>query len=210
MTTNCANVTVVTSPVHSGNRAGALNVCNGDGALKLRVEGLVPTTSLPNDAYYSVWFSMPQAFTGDDSNIFQFKQERFGSKGVLFSIQATWVAGSGWDLRLKGKINQDTDQWENVQKVYGHSGAQGIYAPSTGWFHLETRYVWSKTGQGRITTWLNGQPLWDRTEMTTEVAEWPYDARPRQWTINHYVVGVTPATSTIYVDDAVVALERQG
>ena len=206
----CGSAKAVAGPAHTGKNAGALTICNGDGGVRMRVEGLVPTTSLPNDAYYSTWFSMPNGFTGDDSNIFQYKQEHGTTKEVLFSIQATWVAGSGWDLRLKGKINQTTDVWDGVQRVYGRSGAAGIYAPATGWFHLETRYVWSKTGQGRITTWLNGRLLWDRTGMTTEVAAWPYQDRPRQWTINHYAKGISPLTSTIYIDDAAVALTRQG
>ena len=211
----CARVDVVTTPTRTGNHAGALTICDGKGGVRLRVEDLVADVSLPNDAYYSTWFALPEPFTGDDANIFQFKQAvsydggKTQTKEVLFSIQADWEEGLGWDLRLKSKINQETGEWDNVQRVLGHSGPAGIYAPVDRWFHIETRYTWSKTGKGRVTVWLDGTQLWDITGITTEM-DWPYIERPRQWTLNNYVDYSTPATHTLYIDDAAVALTRQG
>ena len=211
-TSDCASAEVVGDPVHTGTYAGALSVCEGRGGVRMRVEGLVPGTSLPDDAYYSAWFLMPTSFTGDDSNIFQFKQAVTDdgltqTKEVLFSIQVGWEVGHGWDLRLKGKIDQEIRAWDNVQRVLGHSGAAGIHAPANRWFQIETRYVWSKGGAGRIATWLDGQLLWDFADLTTEI-DWPYLARPRQWTMNHYAKGITPPSSTIYLDDATVSFRR--
>jgi len=221
-----AEVQVVTSPTRSGGFALKLINWNVDGShsagVRLRVEQLGPDPeNLPTDAYYSAWYFVPFAFEGK-SVIFQFKQadvDRWDSQGnpthqtrrLLTAISLEWN-GTGYDLRFKTRITQSTGEWRSGPTDSLFKADTNI--PVGELFHLEMRYVYSDQGQGRSTLWLNGEEVWDLTDLYTEANNMTYISQPRQWTVNHYLGDwqgyVAPGDSWIIIDDAAISTSRIG
>ena len=212
-----ANAEIVSDVVHTGSYAGALSVSSDDGGVRM----VVVTTdwspadkthpqNLPDEAFYSVWYYFPQKID-HHSNVFQWKQAEIDRPGhqtrrLLYFVRADWDSNtSQFQFHLRGKVNPD-GSWASSTHSVDMSSA-GV--PLNTWVHLECRYRWSKTGNGRITCWQDGTEIIDATGLYTEL-DVPYIGNPRQWTVNNYSRDTTPDSHTIYIDDAAIATSRLG
>jgi hypothetical protein len=210
--------TVVTSPVHSGRYANALTIDTSNTKTGVRMvykseddpwDG--DSRNLPDEAYYSVWYYIPERVTIPWLNALQWKQQRKGSNGSLEGVplySASMYNDS--DGQLVFKLHTRVD--ENGQWMEGHNrwlGDPSDPVPIGRWFHLESYYKWDKSGNGRIATWVDGHKIWDVSGITTEF-DWSYETLRRQWTVNNYSDDTSPSKFTIYVDDVVVSTSRVG
>lgn len=211
---------LATDASYTGNYSLALSLKNssaGDG-IRARVDKNVPGYSgaknLPDDAYYSAWFFIPThvSLSGDDSwNIYQWKQTRPDGNGYRRNyLEAIRLVDLGDRYGFNMKSRTDTSgNWANSNRRMLAENTK-VTVKAGQWFHLESRRVYDQGFNGRITTWVNGQMIWDVTGIKTEY-DWDFPNWRRQWTVNNYNIGDhSPNTHTLYIDDARVALNRQG
>jgi hypothetical protein len=210
---------VTTAMAHSGQFANALTIHDADGngsspgvRMTYQGRGLADKTdpaNLPTAAFYSAWYFIPEHVTVSWWNIFQWKtgyDDGSGRTARALYWQDLDDYGDELYLELQTRVNG------NGEWVKGWSNTLAVSPtpiPIGQWFHLESYYVWDTTGNGRITTWLDGVQIWDVGGLTTEF-DWPFDVYKREWAINNYAADTTPSTHTIYVDDAAISYSRLG
>jgi hypothetical protein len=214
-----ADADVVSNISHSGKYANALKVSNGYGGVRMVVTDVGLTSraedpkNLPDKGYFSVWYYFPQKIE-PSSNIFQWKQAwQTGSNSqtrrLLYWIRADWNDNdNAFNFHLKTKVNNNNDTWDGTSRSLKVSSRK---VPLNTWVHLECSYKWSKSGNGRIVCWQDGNKIFEFDNLTTEF-NWSYLRYPRQWTVNNYTGSYTtnPANHTIYIDDAAIATSRLG
>ena len=71
------------------------------------------------------------------------------------------------------------------------------------WFNVEAFYQCDASGAGRVAIWQDGTQLWDIQNVDTRYADGDC-----AWSVNNYSSGLTPATATIYIDDAAISTQR--
>jgi hypothetical protein len=207
---------------HTGRYGNALTIYNADGngsspGVRMTYQGRNLTNktdpeNLPNSAYYSAWFFIPEHVSvGQQSgwNIFQWKTGYFN--GTQRTARALYWHdlddyGNELYLELFTRVNS-SGTW--VSGWADNIAVSPIPVPIGQWFHLESYYKWDSTGNGRVTSWLDGVKIWDIGGLTTEF-DWPYNVYKREWTVNNYARETTPTTHTLYVDDAAVSTTRLG
>lgn len=217
----------------SGRYSMAMEVTNASSGTAVRakahdVDGYSGATNLPNDAYYSAWFYIPSyVHVGDGNgngssdgwNIFQWKQAGYRNGNThLKLLEAIKLVdwGNGYGLRLQTRTSS-SGQWIHPE-VRTIADSKGPLVGVGQWFHIEARRVWHETN-GRITVWVNGKQLWDLTGIKTlydvNDSDWRYNwtsgNRSRFYLVNNYVTDDhRPNSHILYVDDARIALNRQG
>jgi hypothetical protein len=212
-----AQSTVVTSPVHSGQYANALTIYGADGnGAKPGVRMVFKNTdnvpqegvakNIPDEAYYSVWYYIPENLTVTWLNVHQWKQQYEGSARHLYSASLFNDKNGNLVFKLSSSVN-DNGQWRSSDSKFW--GGPSAPVPIGKWFHLESYYKWGENGTGRITTWLDGAQIWDVAGITTAF-DWDFASRSRMWAVNNYAADTNPTSFTIYVDDAVVSTSRLG
>lgn len=217
---------VASSVAHSGQRSMYMRLVDsvaGTG-IRARVDNNIPGYSggenLPDDAYYSAWYYIPthvDVSPNHSWNIFQWKQtctvNGNPTRCHLEHMKLVDLDNGRYGFWLNSWTDSDTGDWGNGIWIILAKNEQ-ITVGVGEWFHIESRRVYDQGTNGRITTWVNGQQIWDVTGIKTE-HNWDYSFQGwrRQWTVNSYNTasnGHTPSTHTLYVDDATVALTRQG
>ena len=148
----------------------------------------------PAEAYYSAWFYLPRAYQATaDWSIVELQVPTSGDSGVV---------GQLIDIDLRSLPNGDL-----ILSVYDHRAAYlrsptpdpAILVPVGQWFQIETFYRNDDSGQ--LTVWLDGQLDYDIHR--------PFGSNSTvYWTVSNKTYGLSPAESTIYVDDAAVSLTR--
>jgi hypothetical protein len=147
----------------------------------------------PVDAYYSAWFYLPRAYqTTADWSITQFQVPTSdGGVGQLLDI----------DLR-------SLPDGDLILSVYDHRAAYlrtptpdpAQPVPIGQWFQIEAYYRNAADDTGEIAIWLDGQLNYDLHR--------PFGQSPVYWTVCSKTYGLSPAESTIYIDDAAISLAR--
>ncbi len=166
---------------------------------------------LPDVAYYSVWFYLPDSMTSTWWNFMQWKRAfvsdtSSGSDPVASVNLEEHSADGALFFSLNYKVGDDggykTPGWGNI-------AASPIDIPLRTWVHLECKYRWSIVAEGEITCWQDGQLMWSLVGLKTEFdytgAMWP-----RQWAVNAYGSNVSPSPYTLYFDDAAISSTRLG
>jgi hypothetical protein len=214
-----ADSQIVSSPVHSGAYANALTIHNADGngsspGVRMTYQGRgladkTDPTNLPDEAYYSAWYFIPEFVSVDWWNIFQWKagyDDGSGRTARALYWHDLDEYGDELFLELQTRVTPEGDWvkgWADTLAV------SPVPIPLGRWFHLESYYRWDASGNGQITTWLDGTRIWDVAGLTTEF-DWDFDVYRREWTVNSYANRTTPSNHTIYVDDAAVSRARLG
>lgn len=148
----------------------------------------------PVEAYYSAWFYLPRAYqTTADWSIVEFQvPTEDGGVGQLLDI----------DLR-------SLPTGDLILSVYDHRPAYlrsptpdpAIPVPIGQWFQIEALYRNAADDSGEVAIWMDGQLNYDLHR--------PFGASSTvYWTVCSKTEGLSPAESTIYVDDAAVSLVR--
>lgn len=152
----------------------------------------------PQEAYYSAWFYLPQAYrTTEDWTIMQFQvppSGDAGTNGLLVDVDLRSLPGG-----------------EMILDVFDHRGQYlrsptaepALPVPIAAWFRIEVFYRNVGDDTGRFTLWLDGQVNYDihRPFGLSSVTYWSPCSSSE---------GLSPTQSDLYVDDAAVSLVRVG
>lgn len=189
-----ADATVSTDVAHSGKRSAKLTIsANGSDTGARLHRWTEPDRN--QKAYYSAWYYFPQRVDvrGGWWNIMQFKS-RTSSRNDPW-----WIVYVG--NRSDGSMYVYLRDW-----VHKRSYTQNVANLPVGkWVHLEVYFEETSSSNGRVTLWQDGVQLLDLRNVQTG-----YSGGRNTWGITNYASSLSPSPTTIYVDDAVIATERQG
>jgi len=149
------------------------------------------------DAVYSAWFNLAEDHTPSAWwSIFLFRavKDRSASKD-LWSINLTRTKDDKLTLSL-------FDHFAN-ESVAVHDPPPTI--PVGQWFQLKARLTQAYGQKSQLTVWLDGAEVFHLTDTTQ-----PPDGQPLYWVIGNGGAKMTPAISTVYVDDAQVSTNLLG
>lgn len=213
-----AEAVVVTDPTHTGEHALAMTVTDADSgtAVRTRIDndvfqdrGYSGGHNLPDEAYFSVWFYVPEYVSlggGDPWNIFQFKQTYpvTGSGYTRRMIDAIklWDLGGDYGFTLKSNIDAEGN-WDSGN--FREWQSDEVRVSPGEWFQVKVLRTYGDSDAGHNTVWVNDVEIFD-LDMATEMYgdAWDdYGPWRRQWTVNNYVTGDNhdPNTQTLFIDD---------
>lgn len=197
---------------HSGTYSARIVTYDNHDGVRLRYEDRqtkerTDPENLPNEAYYSAWYYIPQFIEGNNS-IMQWKQavvDEFDANNnpVHQTRKKTFsITLRDMEPHLSGKISQEGFF---VPTIINQSS--GASVPVGQWFHLEAYYKWHTQQQGAVIAWLDGQEILRLEDYTTQSEHVEWIEYPRQFTVNNYMVsddGTSPVV--IYIDDAAIRI----
>lgn len=177
---------------------------SGDGSAKVTIDTSVDTGAgqiarlyrrIQNgDASYSAWFNLAEDHTPSAWwSIFLFRavKDRNASKDL-------------WSINL-ARTKDD----KLTLSLFDHFANKSIAAPAPApiipvgqWFQLEARLTQAYGQKSQLVIWLNGAEVFHLTDTTP-----PPDGQPLYWVIGNGGAKMTPAISTVYVDDAQVSTD---
>jgi Polysaccharide lyase len=188
--TGTGTASITTDVAHSGHHAAKLTITQADGMAQAVRIFRWGSSEADADAYYSAWYYFPQRYRPAEWwNIFQFKSQAESES----ESKPTWSLNVG---NRRGSSEMYLYLWD---AIHSRSYQQLIAdLPERQWVHIEAHYLRSVDPVGHIAIWQNGLLLWDINDVQTAFAHNVY------WSVNSYTDNLTPSTSTIYVDDAVI------
>jgi hypothetical protein len=191
--------TIEVSPdhAHRGRYAAKLTI-DATGTTVQETAELYRSGILPQEAYYSAWYYLPR--TVDVVGfwvIFKFRIRHTvddpNSSDELYDLDLTSLSGG-----------------EMTVVLYDHrSGLLPLavtapIVPVGTWFQVEAFYRNAPDETGRVTYWLDGQPIADVTGKPAGPNPWV------QWEACSVGENLTPNTAILYVDDAAISRRRVG
>ena len=198
---NSGNATAVASTdfAHSGRYSAKLTITTPDTPTSgVRLFRWDEAQKYPQ-LYYSVWYYFPQSHSPSLFwNVLQWKSKHLVS-GVatsdpFFTLEVAASPTGEIFFYLRDDHTNTTFQQpaQNVMPI--HIGR---------WFNVEAFYQCDASGAGRVAIWQDGTQLWDIQNVDTRYADGDC-----AWSVNNYSSGLTPATATIYIDDAAISTQR--
>jgi hypothetical protein len=165
--------------------------------------------NLPDEAYYSAYYYLPQTIVTEWWNLMQWKRSALLSDGnqtrrMTYSLSGAYAQGNLY-LTLRSRVNEQ-GQFVEPGKILAVAPQP---LPIGSWVQLECFYRWAKTPTGRITCWQNGTQLWDIENVITEF-DTEYRSYPRQWTVNNEIGLSSPTNHVVFVDDFAVRTQPLG
>jgi hypothetical protein len=194
---------VSTDFAHSGTHSVKLT----NGASSAQVNGAPPPyetarlwrqDDFPEQAYYSAWYYLPQAYqTSADWRIMEFQVPGTGdggTDGLLMDVDLRSLPGG--DLIL--------DLFDHRAPYLRSPTAEPARpVPIAQWFQIEVFYRNVGDDTGRFTLWLDGRINYD--------IQRPFGlSSTTYWSPCSSTEGLSPTPSDLYVDDAAVSLVRVG
>jgi hypothetical protein len=152
----------------------------------------------PEEAYYSAWYYLPQAYqTTADWRIMEFQVPGTvdgGTNGLLIDVDLRSLAGG--DLII--------DLFDHRAPYLRSPTAEPALPVSIAkWFQIEVFYRNVGDDTGRFTLWLDGRINYD--------IQRPFGlSSTTYWSPCSSTEGLSPTPSDLYVDDATVSLVRVG
>lgn len=177
---------VDTTFAHSGQKSLAFTLdTTSDAGRQARCvrEGV-----LPDDAYYGAWYYFPEQRSEIDNwNILHFQGGEPGSQ--LHNL---------WDVTVEP--DDASGKLKLYMRGYGplrpfHQADPPTTIPIGSWFHIEFRFKRAADATGRVTLYQDGKVLADAKDIVTDDSSWG------QWYFGNLANSLTPAESTLYVDD---------
>jgi hypothetical protein len=178
-------------PVHSGQYAAAFTVRSDvDGGSQVRCvqQGVFPTA-----AYYRAWYYIPNPV-----------QIQNGKVWNLFHFQGAGDPGL-WDVTLipsgDGGIRTTTYDFLTAIPPLPAGVPPAPPVPIGRWFHIEVYFKRSAGPSGQILMWQDGMLAAEITGVQTDPTTWG------QWYVGNLADfgALTPAESTVYVDDVMIS-----
>ena len=146
--------------------------------------------------YYSVWYYFPQSYSPSLFwNVLQWKSKHLVSGVPTSDPFFTLEVGANPTGEMFFYLGDD-----NTHATYQQASQRVMAIPVGRWFNVEAFYQCDGSGAGRVAIWQDGAPLWDIQNVNTRYADGDC-----QWSVNNYSSGLTPATATIYIDDAAIS-----
>lgn len=187
-----ASYDIVTSPVRTGRYSAAFRVnteAEGEHHARCIRQGVLPIS-----AYYGAWYFIPTtADTGGDVwNLLHFQ----GGAGPAARLR------NQWDVSVINGTNDDLQLVVYTPRVPGPFVAdEPRPIPIGEWFHIEMFLTRAADETGEVALYQDGSLLFRASDLIT-------DATPfTQWYVGNYSDGITPALSTVYVDDVSIRTE---
>lgn len=194
VTDSGSNYTVVSEQAHTGRFSVKLTSSANSPDVGA---GLFRYLGSREEAYFSAWYYLPVNYqTISYWTIFRFQSS---------SPTNTTTSGLGSDLNLRslpeGQIvlyvlqqRPDYLQWPIADPA--------PYVPVGSWFQIETLYRNATDSTGELKVWLDGVLVYDIENRITGLTDDFY------WTPCNITSSMTPTPVHIYVDDAVISLNR--
>jgi len=184
-----AQLTIVTSPTHSGRFAvrSAISTANKTSFARLYRWG-----DLPNDSYFRVWMYIPQRYTiGQYWNVFEFQGRTDPADPTKFVYL--------WSLDLKQASNGDMSWYLYDTPRARNVPTATIVAPIGRWFLVEAFMHQATDNTGQVTFWIDGNLLVDVTGVSTVPTMW------LSWNVGGSASNITEQPAEIFLDDAAIA-----
>jgi hypothetical protein len=154
--------------------------------------------NLPEQAYYSAWYYLPQSYrTTTDWRIMQFQapgEGDGGAEGLLIDVDLRSLPGGGLILDIFD---------HRAQYLRAPTAEPALPVPVMKWFQIEVFYRNVGDDTGRLTVWLDGHINYD-LQRSFGLSSMVY------WSPCSSTEGLSPTPSDLYVDDAAVSLVRVG
>jgi hypothetical protein len=180
--------------VRRGANAAKLTIDAPSGAAQGN-SALSRAGALPVEAYYSAWYYVPR--TIDVSGfwvIFKFRQQDQATMDELFDLDLINLASGEMSLQLYDHRRQATIPLDAKDPV----------VPVSRWFQIEAFYRNAQDTTGRVTFWLDGQPILDVANQAMASTPWV------EWSVTSIGETLNPGTAVVYVDDCAVSRSRVG
>jgi hypothetical protein len=178
---------LVTSPVHSGRYAAAFTVqADAPGGSQTRC---VRQGAMPAAAYYGAWYYIPEPTTPTANwNLFHFRSgpELGSTQGVL-------------DVSLIADGDQVRLAVFGVNHTRIGEAAPPLAVPVGAWFHVQLFLKRAPDMTDEVALYQDGQQLFDVTNLMIA------DESLGQWYMGNLANGLSPSTSTLYVDDVTLS-----
>ena len=160
---------------------------------------LVQNGGLPDEAYYSAWYYLPQSVSvGYYWVIMKFRFRSVpddpNTAGELFDVNLTNPSSGVMSLRL---YDHQTPPNQPQPKVSPKSVSVNA------WFQLEAFYRAASDNTGQLTLWLDGEQILDLPGPTGP-AGWV------AWDVVSVGYNLTPEPAVLYVDDCAISRTRIG
>jgi hypothetical protein len=185
-----ASMTIVSSPVHSGNHAAAFMVDTSPDAAESQTR-CVRQGVLPQSAYYGAWYYVPSAPVNTGNwNLLHFQGA---------NVPDGMFAHGLWDVSLANPPGSTPRAYAYDflrANIPDASAAPPI--PIGSWFHLEAFLRRATDGTGQFTIYQDGRPITGRSGVPTDDSLWG------QWFVGNLATALTPPISTVYVDDVTI------
>jgi hypothetical protein len=188
-----ATYEIVTSPVHSGHFAAAYTTNSDPNALGTQAR-CVRQGTFPASAYYGAWFYIPS--TRIESGIWNLMH-------ISGNDSPSGPARGLWDVSL---AQLDDGQLRvTVWNFIAQSSPNLSLAPAVPidtWFHLEFYLKRASDATGEVALYQDDQMVLQLTGLVTDDSSWG------QWYVGSYATGLSPAKTTMYVDDVSLNPDR--
>ncbi|HEX4405690.1 MAG TPA: heparin lyase I family protein [Polyangia bacterium] len=172
-------------------RSGRYALVSTAGAAGAMSAGQVTRHGLVDDAYYGAWFYLPATATP-------------ATYWVFFSFHADDGNVALWDVKLGPEGASGTLELQLLSHVTGDvTPLEHVTVPLGRWFQVQVFLHPAADASGALRVWLDGASVFDVAGPTTNAA-----ASALAWTVGTITDGLTPAPTTLYVDDAFIAKRR--
>ena len=191
-------VEISTVRVHQGTYATRLTITTATAAVQENAV-LGRAGGLPEEAYYSAWYYLPQPVAvGIFWVVMKFRERAVADDPA--------TSGELYDLDLR-----TLPSGEMSLRLYDHRRFADIpldvpdpVVPLDRWFHLEAFYRNAQDDTGRLAYWLDGVPIVDVRGRAMAPNPWV------GWQACSVGENLAPTTAVLYVDDAAISRTRVG
>lgn len=188
-----ASFELVTSPVHSGRYAAAFTV-NTEGDVERQQARCVRQGTLPTAAHYGAWYYIPESAETDGKvwNLLHFQGGADETERLhnLWDVSIVNGEGGALELVVYSPLARLALRPETPTPI-----------PIGSWFHIEFFLRRAMDNTGEVALYQDGERLVSATDLLTD------DSRFGQWYVGNYSDGMSPPTSTVYVDDVSIRAE---
>ena len=195
---------VTTEQAHSGHYGLKLSIdTRGPVRAGVRMTREKEYQQVPRGAYFSVWYYLPQAVQAPEWwNIFQFKAKTAPGR----------PAEPFWSINIGNRPDSgamylwvDNKDGAPQPKAQYRSPLTRLDIPVGRWWHLEAYMERTASYDGHLTIWQDGVKLYDFTGVRST-----YPGGLVEWTVNNYADDLSPAPTTLYIDDAAISTAQLG
>ena len=180
--------------VHRGTSAAKLTIDVPEGAAQGN-SALTRSGALPVEAYYSAWYYLPRTIgVSGFWVIFKFRQQEQATMDELFDLDLINLPSGEMSLQLYDHRRQATIPLDVTDPV----------VPVSRWFQIEAFYRNAQDATGRVTFWLDGQPILELRNQA--MASTPFV----EWNVSSIGENLSPSAAVLYVDDCAVSRSRVG
>lgn len=191
---------VSSEQAHGGSFAAKMTITT---SLDRALSTLDRNGSLPEEAYYSAWFYLPQAASVSN--------EPFRQYWSIMRFRARTIATDPSTMRPTYDIDLESlPSGQMALRVFDVGLSQDVpllesdpLVPVGRWLHVEALYRNAPDATGRLSLWLDGLLVADIAKATGAYG-WA------GWSVANVGVDLTPQTVSVFVDDCAISRVRVG